>query len=60
VADLNPLAHRLYLADLERRARPAGRGRPRRAALRRLLASLARDLAVLARAVRLAAPARST
>jgi hypothetical protein len=57
VADVNPLAHRLYLADLERRARPAGRSLPRAAPLRRLLASLARDLAALAQVVT-AAPVR--
>jgi hypothetical protein len=60
VPDVNPLAHRLYLAELERQARPAGRGLPRRAPLQRLLAKLARDLAILARVVRLAAPARSS
>jgi hypothetical protein len=58
VADVNPLAHRFYLADLERRARLEGRNLPRPAPLQRLLASLARGPAALAQVVRPAAPAR--
>jgi hypothetical protein len=56
VADVNPLAYRFHLADLERQARPAGRVLPRPAPLR----ALARDIAALAQVVGLARPIRSS
>jgi hypothetical protein len=59
VADVNPLAYRFHLADLERQARPAGRGLPRPAPFRALRA-LGRDIAALVQIVRLSGPIRSS
>jgi hypothetical protein len=60
VADVNPLAYRFHLADVERQARPAGRVLPRPAPLPALLRALARDIAALAQVVGLARPIRSS